>query len=160
MQILGVILVYGVFILLFIALILYIGLTTYRFVQESRLQRKMRRGITSSDMVSLVSASPDAMLIVNQAGMIVQANHQAATLFDYLDLSGQQVERLLPEHLRLIHREHRARYHTTPRVRPMGEGLNLQGVRSDSSTFGILVSLSPITIESEQHVIAIVRARK
>ena len=159
MQLFHTILIITVFLQLFLALSWYMFLAIRNFYQESARERKARRGITYSDMVGLVSASPDAMIIVDRAGLIVQANSRATALFGYIDLCGQRVESLLPESLRTMHQRHRAQYQAHPRVRTMGEGINLQGVRADGSTFGILVSLSPITIDNEQHTIAIIRAK-
>ena len=90
--------------------------------------------------------APDAVIITDAAGVIVDANRQAASLFGYgVDvLVGMAVEQLLPDHLRSAHADHRAGYMTHPRLRPMGAGLELAGRRSDGSLVEVDISLSPL----------------
>ncbi len=159
-QIWGTVLFFVVFILLFIALIFYISITVQRLLQESRLRDKMRRGVHLTDMVALVTAIPDAVLIVSPSGLIVQANHAAIALFGYLDLLGQQVEILIPERVQQRHREHRSHYFANPKVRRMGEGLALAGVRCDGTQFPVEVSLSPLMVNGEPHAVAIIREKQ
>ncbi|GAB3286326.1 PAS domain S-box protein [Parahaliea aestuarii] len=94
----------------------------------------------------LLESTPDAILLVNTAGRIVLANSQAKQLFGYPQdtLLGQPIEMLLPEELRNKHIGFRARYTQQPRVRTMGEGLALNGLRKDGTEFPVEISLSPL----------------
>ncbi|MBI4897805.1 MAG: PAS domain S-box protein [Actinobacteria bacterium] len=89
---------------------------------------------------------PDAVIGVRERGMIAFANTRAEQLFGYSsgELTGRSVETLVPERQRPTHREHRAEYHETPRLRRMGEGLNLHGLRADGSEFPADISLSVV----------------
>lgn len=95
---------------------------------------------------ALFETAPDAMIVVNREGRIVLANEQAGRLFGHSrdDLQGLTVEALLPEGLRAAHGVHRERFMANPRVRPMGAGFELVGMRRDGSEFPIEIGLSPI----------------
>jgi PAS domain S-box-containing protein len=90
--------------------------------------------------------TPDAVVITNRSGQIVLVNGQAESLFGYLneELVGQAVEMLVPLRHRLHHTGHRVRYAGNPRVRSMGAGLQLFGLRKDGSEFPVDISLSPL----------------
>lgn len=95
---------------------------------------------------AMLTAAPDAMILADEAGRIVMANEQAATMFGHAAgaLIGMAVEELMPTRFRARHVGHRTAFLDEPRVRPMGAGLDLQGVRADGTEFPIEISLSPV----------------
>jgi PAS domain S-box-containing protein len=108
---------------------------------------------------TLLEVSPDALVLVDADGVIVRINHQTELLFGYAreELLGQPVELLLPERFGGRHRHHRAGFHARPRIRAMGEGLELFGRRGDGSEFPLDISLGPVETGGGVLVVAAVR---
>lgn len=108
---------------------------------------------------SLLEAIPDAIVAVNQSGIIVQVNSQTEDLFGYTrsELIGQKVEVLVPERQRGQHHHHRERFGEQPKVRSMGAGLDLHGRRRDGSEFPVEISLSPVSTGDGMLVLSAIR---
>jgi len=99
------------------------------------------------DFAALFEAVPDALVLVDGTGRITRANSHAERLFGYASgtLAGLQIETLIPEAVRERHRDHRAAYMASPRVRPMGDSDQaLVGQRFDGHQFSLEIALSPI----------------
>jgi rsbT co-antagonist protein RsbR len=114
----------------------------------------------SSHLVrSVLDSAPDAMIIIDSGGRILFANKQVEALFDHVaaDLLGQNVEILLPERFRQRHVAHRTGYTSNVRLRPMGAGLELFGMRRDGTEFPVEISLSPILQDGQTRVAAAIR---
>jgi len=99
--------------------------------------------------VKIIKAANDATVIVDGDGNIVLANAAAEKLFAYQpdELTGQDIESLMPHGMRKAHAKHRKGYHKSPRARPLVSGLSLQGLRKDGKVFDAQISLTPIETE-------------
>jgi len=115
--------------------------------------------VTSKELIQQMGISPDALVIVDQAGNIVMVNEQAAALFGYSpeELRKQRLEMLLPERLREVHTTYREHYFTVPRTRAMGAGLQLFGRHKNGTEIPVDISLRPVLLDDELLVIGAIR---
>ena len=107
----------------------------------------------------LLQSAPDAMVFVNSDAKIVLVNSQLGALFGYSEeeLVGCDLDCLIPDHYREVHRTHLERYFQQPRVRSMGSGLLIHGLKKDGSEFPADISLSPIKTEEGMITVAAIR---
>src|SRR5207237_1380464 len=104
----------------------------------------------------VLDAAPNAMIMVDSAGVISFANAPAATVFGYplSELIGCHVETLIPERFRDRHGGYRKDFHSQPSSRAMGVGRDLFGRRKDGSEFPVEVGLNPIRTAEGLFVLA------
>jgi len=95
---------------------------------------------------SLLEAVPEALVGMDQAGVVRFVNHQTESLFGYdrEDLIGQPIQTLVPQYLWEVYSEHEEEYFSDPRARSMGLDLQLIGRPQDGAEFPVNVNLAPI----------------
>jgi PAS domain S-box-containing protein len=108
---------------------------------------------------SLFFAYPDAMLLVDQTGIIVVANPSAERLlgYDQAELMGLNVDALVPDAIRPRHAAYREAYAQAPRTRPMGSQMELEAKRKDGSVVLVEIALSPLQNHGVPLVVAAIR---
>lgn len=108
---------------------------------------------------SALESAPDGIVVSDTSGTVIFANRQMKALFGYAaeEMLGEPIETLLPERHRRTHLAHRSAYARNPRLRGMGAGLELNGLRKDGTEFPVEVSLSPVRDGERALVVATVR---
>jgi PAS domain S-box-containing protein len=107
----------------------------------------------------LFESAPDANILVDEKGRIINLNKQVEARFGYRreELIGKPVETLLPVRSQDIHQRHRQHFAREPRTRSMGLGLELFGQHRDGSEFPVDITLSPMHMEEGLLILAVVR---
>lgn len=102
---------------------------------------------------------PDAVIVVDREGRIVEANSLADEVFRASpgSLVGLPVERLVPARYEEVHRSHRTSYQEAPRQRRMGTGLEITALRLDGTEFPVDISLGPLETEDERLIVTTIR---
>jgi len=106
----------------------------------------------------LFHSSGEGIMLFNQKAEIEMVNPRSQEMFGYTEkeLIGKSVEKLVPQSTRGKHVEHRDRYLQFPAPRPMGQGLDLNGLRKDGTTFPIEISLNYLKHEAQTMVVAFI----
>ncbi|WP_252274423.1 CHASE domain-containing protein [Pseudomonas subflava] len=134
----------------------------FLFLRERALNQSevQRRRLHESEVRFrlVVEASPNAIVLVDQAGNVAMVNRQVELLFGYerAELLGQPVERLLPEPLRQGHVAMRQAFHRAPEQRRMGGNRELFGQHRDGRLIPLEVGLAPIRAGDELLVQAVI----
>ena len=121
--------------------------TASRRSRGTRRQEKERAlGEDAERFRQVVESAPNAMVMVDQHGVIQMINVQTERVFGYAraELLGKPVEMLVPERFRGGHPSLRRSFFTEPQSRPMGAGRDLYARRKDGSEFPVEIGLNPI----------------
>lgn len=124
-------------------------------------RKKAQEGVQHSEarFHALFESSPDAIVVSDRQGRIIEINARVAGIFGYQrgELIGESIEILVPERFRHSHPDLRTEYSKSPRVRPMGAGLGLFGRRKDGREFPADIMLGPVETAEGQMVLTVVR---
>ncbi len=107
----------------------------------------------------LFQFAPDAIVVVNRSGDIVQINKQAEKMFGYStdEVFGKPIEIFVPKRFRKLHVEQRNNYMSKPIIRFLGTQLELYAIRKDGSEIPVDIALGPLGTEKGTVVMALVR---
>ena len=104
----------------------------------------------------VVESAPSAMVMINDQGKIILVNAQTESLFGYErhELMDQSIEVLVPARFRGKHPLFRSDFFGDPKVRSMGAGRDLFGLRKDGIEVPVEIGLNPIKTSEGTFVLA------
>lgn len=100
----------------------------------------------------IIDDAPIGIIIADKQGSIIRANKEANTMFD-CDVTGKQVEDLIPQPVRKMHVKYREKYMENPTTRKMGPNKKLFGLRN-GETFPVRIALQPVRTDDEIYSVA------
>lgn len=101
---------------------------------------------------------PSGMVMVDDKGLILLVNAETERMFGYTrdELVSQSIENLVPPRFRGHHPGYRRQYMAEPKVRSMGAGRDLFGLRKDGSEFPVEIGLNPIQTSNGLCVLGVI----
>ena len=110
-------------------------------------------------LAAIVENAVDAIITIDEMGLIVSANSATESLFGYAvgDLTGQNVKMLMPSPYQEEHDGYLHNYKTSGVRKIIGSGREVVGRRKDGSTFPMHLAVSEIQIDGRTFFSGIVR---
>ena len=120
-------------------------------ITEQRATESLLRS-QESHLRSILSTVPDAMVVIDKAGIIVSFSAAAEKLFGYAEAEvvGRDVALLMPSPDRERHGGYIRRYHATHETRIMGVGRVVFARRKDGDSFPVELSIGETTEEGSE----------
>ena len=114
--------------------------TTERNAREESLRQ------SEEQFRTVIEASPNGILLVDEAGTILRINRECEEIFGYerTELVGQNIEVLVPADAEKKHSKFRKTYNSDPKSRHMGPDREVFGKKKDGSLIRLEVGLAPI----------------
>ena len=117
-------------------------------------------GIFQGDVTvhTLLESLAEGVMVIDSSGIILLVNSRAEQMFGYAEqeLIGKPHSLLIPDRFQEIHHQHEAHYYEAPKVGPMGQLLDIEGLRRDGSEIPIDLSLGSIETMNGVFVLALV----
>jgi two-component system sensor kinase FixL len=108
---------------------------------------------------SILETVPDAMVVIDEAGLIRDFSPTAERLFGWAaaEVAGRNVSMLMPEPYRAAHDGYMERYYRTGERRIIGKGRVVVGERADGSTFPMELAVGEVHMDGVRHFTGFVR---
>lgn len=127
-------------------------------IRVSELEESLASQVGGDPFRRVVESAPYGMVVSDSEGRILMVNPQAEAMFGYpaAEFVTRRIEDLVPPRFRGGHASLRGGFHVAPEPRPMGEGRDLYGCRSDGSEFPIEIALTPLASGGDTLVLSAV----
>lgn len=125
---------------------------------EDAVTEEMRRG-REARLQSILESAPDAILVIDDRGLIESFSSAAERLFGYMaaEVIGHNISILMPSPYRDRHDGYIRHYLETGERRIIGIGRIVVGQRKDGSAFPIELSVGEAMIDGRRHFTGFIR---
>ena len=108
---------------------------------------------------SILETIPDAMVVIDEGGLICDFSNAAQRLFGWLppEVVGKNVSMLMPEPYRSAHDGYLQRYYRTGERRIIGIGRVVVGERKDGSTFPMELAVGEVPVTEGRYFTGFIR---
>ena len=127
------------------------------YTEQKHISNELNNALANS--LEMFNSAPDAMIIADQNGAIVDVNVASVNLLGYQEneIIGQPIEILVPTDIRKKHVGYRDSFIQEEVSRPMGSGMELIAIAKCGKEIPVEVSLSPIHTSNGKQVVASLR---
>jgi PAS domain S-box-containing protein len=125
--------------------------------EREQVEKHLR--LSESKLQSIFNSVPEAVVVANAQGHIVQCNDATAAIFDYpmQALMGQRVNMLMADDEQVQHDQYMSRYLSTGEKKLMNQPRVLQGRRRDGSLFPLRLTISEVRLDNEHFFIGVMQ---
>ena len=128
-----------------------------RTTEITRNQSSLRE--SEHRMRAILDAAVDAVITIDDGGIIESVNPATERLFGYLphELVGKNINLLMPEPFHSRHDDYLARYRSSGEKHVIGIGREVDGLRKDGTTFQAELAVSEVQLEKSRIFTSFVR---
>ena len=126
---------------------------------SEREQVEQHLRLSESKLSSIFKSVPEAIVVADAKGNIVQCNDATAVIFDYpmQDLMGQKLTLLMVEHDRNQHDQYMDNYLRTGKKGLMNQPRVLKGRRRDGSVFPVRLTISETRLDAGHFFVGVMQ---
>lgn len=124
-----------------------------------RQQAERQLQLTESKLSGIFKSVPEAIVVANAQGVIVQCNAATESIFGYgqADLMGQKIQMLMDGDDRAHHDDHLRHYLATGHKNLMNRPRIMRGRRHDGTLFPVRLTISETRVDSEHFFIGVMQ---
>lgn len=135
------------------------GALLFSEVITAQVESRHAQMATEARLRAIVETAVDAILVIDESGIIQSANPATETLFGYdaEALLGSNVSILMPEPHRSAHDGYLATHLATGRRNIIGIGREVEGLRKDGSTLPIDLAVAEWSVDGRRYYTGLMR---
>lgn len=127
-----------------------------KMIYDNTEERASRQALEKRErhLSSILATVPDAMIVIDEQGVVVSFSAAAERLFGYgeNEVIGKNVNVLMPAPDRQLHDSYIRRYLETGEAHIIGIGRIVSGLRADGSTFPMKLSIGETISDGHEHL--------